>query len=76
MRGAQELKTLAGALGLQAPRRAELDEAASIASSRSGRRPGAQRNFKRADEIRAEIEQLGAILEDKPAGTGWRWKGR
>ena len=35
-----------------------------------------QKNFKRADEIRAEIEQLGAILEDKPGSTGWRWKGR
>jgi cysteinyl-tRNA synthetase len=35
-----------------------------------------QRNFKRADEIRGEIERLGAILEDKPSGTVWRWKGR
>jgi len=28
------------------------------------------------DEIRAEIERLGAILEDKATGTVWRWKGR
>ena len=76
VRGAQELKTLAGALGLQAPRRAGLDEARIdrlIAERTEARR---QKNFKRADEIRAEIEQLGAILEDKPGSTGWRWKGR
>jgi cysteinyl-tRNA synthetase len=34
------------------------------------------RDFRRADEIRAEIERLGAILEDKPTGTVWRWRGR
>jgi cysteinyl-tRNA synthetase len=75
-RGALELKTLAGALGLAAPRRQDLDEARIdrlIAERTEARR---QRDFRRADEIRAEIEQLGAILEDKPTGTGWRWKGR
>jgi cysteinyl-tRNA synthetase len=76
VRGAEELKALAGALGLRGPRRGELDEAritALIADRQEARR---QRNFKRADEIRAEIEGLGAILEDKPTGTVWRWKGR
>jgi cysteinyl-tRNA synthetase len=34
------------------------------------------RDFRRADEIRTEIERLGAILEDKPTGTVWRWRGR
>ena len=29
---------------------------------------------RRADEIRAEIDQLGAIVEDKATGTEWRWK--
>jgi cysteinyl-tRNA synthetase len=75
-RGAEELRTLAGALGLQGPRRGGLDEARIeqlIAERAAARR---ERNFKRADEIRGEIEQLGAILEDKPAGTIWRWKGR
>jgi cysteinyl-tRNA synthetase len=76
VRGAEELKTLAGALGLQGPRRAGLDEDAVnrlIAERTEARR---QRNFARADEIRGEIEGLGAILEDKPTGTVWRWKGR
>jgi cysteinyl-tRNA synthetase len=75
-RGAQELQTLASALGLQAPRRAGLDEAEVnrlIAERTEARR---QRNFKRADEIRAEIDRLGAILEDKATGTVWRWKGQ
>ena len=76
VRGAEELRTLAGALGLQGPRRGGLDEARIdqlIAERMEARR---QRNFKRADEIRAEIDGLGAILEDKPTGTVWRWKGR
>jgi cysteinyl-tRNA synthetase len=76
VRGAAELQALAGALGLRGPRRAGLDEAridGLIAERTEARR---QRNFKRADEIRAEIEQLGAILEDKPTGTVWRWGGR
>jgi cysteinyl-tRNA synthetase len=76
VRGAEELKTLAGALGLRGPRRGQLDEGridALIAERGEARR---QRDFKRADEIRAEIEQLGAVLEDKPTGTVWRWRGR
>jgi cysteinyl-tRNA synthetase len=76
VRGAAELRGLAGALGLRGPRRQDLDETrvtALIAERQDARR---QRNFKRADEIRAEIERLGAVLEDKPTGTVWRWKGR
>jgi cysteinyl-tRNA synthetase len=76
VRGARELQTLAGALGLRGPRRGRVDEAridGLIAERTEARR---QRNFKRADEIRAEIAELGAILEDKPTGTVWRWKGR
>src|SRR5262245_23966038 len=75
-RGAQELKTLAGALGLQGPRRAGLDEARINRLIEERAEARRQKNFKRADEIRAEIEQLGAVLEDKPGSTGWRWKGR
>ena len=30
------------------------------------------RDFKRADEIRAEIAAKGVVLEDGPAGTTWR----
>jgi cysteinyl-tRNA synthetase len=75
-RGAEELKILAGSLGLQGPRRGDLDEARidRLIEERAVARRN--RNFKRADEIRAEIDQLGAILEDKPGGTVWRWKGR
>jgi cysteinyl-tRNA synthetase len=75
-RGAQELKTLAGALGLHGPRRAGLDEARINRLIEERTEARRQKNFKRADEIRAEIEQLGAVLEDKPGSTGWRWKGR
>jgi cysteinyl-tRNA synthetase len=76
VRGAEELKALAGALGLQGPRRGGLDQARieRLIEERTVARR--ERNFKRADEIRAEIEQLGAVLEDKATGTVWRWKGR
>ncbi len=30
------------------------------------------RNFKRADAIRAQLEEHGVILQDTPAGTTWR----
>jgi len=34
-----------------------------------------RRDWRRADEIRAEIESLGALVEDAPAGTHWKWRG-
>jgi cysteinyl-tRNA synthetase len=76
VRGAEELKTLAGALGLQGPRRGGLDEAQINRLIEERTEARRQRNFRRADEIRGEIERLGAMLEDKPTGTVWRWKGR
>jgi cysteinyl-tRNA synthetase len=76
VRGARELQTLAGALGLQGPRRGGLDESTVNRLIEERAEARRQRNFKRADEIRGEIERLGAILEDKPSGTAWRWKGR
>jgi cysteinyl-tRNA synthetase len=74
--GAAELEELAGAVGLQGPRRAGLDEAQidRLIEERAAARR--DRDFRRADEIRTEIERLGAILEDKPTGTVWRWRGR
>ena len=72
--GARELRELAGVLGLHGPRRAELDQARleRLIDERAEARR--QRNWRRADEIRAEIDQLGAIVEDKATGTEWRWK--
>src|SRR5262245_32525913 len=72
--GARELKALAGVLGLSGPRRGDLDEERlkRLIDERTEARR--QRNWKRADELRAEIEQLGAIVEDKASGTEWRWK--
>jgi cysteinyl-tRNA synthetase len=32
------------------------------------------RDWKRADEIRAKIESLGAVLTDTPSGTEWEMK--
>jgi cysteinyl-tRNA synthetase len=32
-------------------------------------------NYAEADRIRAEIDKLGAVPEDRPDGTStWRWK--
>jgi len=76
VRGAEELKTLAGALGLVGPRRGGLDEGQINRLIEERTEARRQRKFQRADEIRGEIERLGAILEDKPTGTVWRWKGR
>ena len=72
--GARELRELAGVLGLHGPRRAELDQARleRLIDERAEARR--QRNWRRADEIRAEIDQLGAVVEDKATGTEWRWK--
>jgi cysteinyl-tRNA synthetase len=73
--GARELEELAAVLGLHGPRRGDLDEERlkRLIDERTEARR--QRNWKRADELRAEIEQLGAIVEDKATGTEWRWKG-
>jgi cysteinyl-tRNA synthetase len=76
VRGAAELKVLAGVLGLTGPRREGLDEARidELLDERAEARR--RRDFARADQIRGEIERLGAVLEDKPGGTVWRWKDR
>jgi cysteinyl-tRNA synthetase len=34
-----------------------------------------ERQWARADEIRADLEQMGTRIEDTPAGTRWKWRG-
>ena len=31
-------------------------------------------NFELADSTRAELDEMGIVLEDTPDGTVWRWK--
>jgi cysteinyl-tRNA synthetase len=76
VRAAEELRALAGVLGIRGPRRGALDEARIEGLIRERADARRQRNWLRADEIRAEIERLGAVLEDRSTGTEWRWKGR
>jgi cysteinyl-tRNA synthetase len=75
--GVDELARLARALGLF-ERRATLDgpppEARRLASARDEAR--ARRDFKRADELRQEIAQLGWLVEDTPSGSRLTPKGR
>jgi len=33
-----------------------------------------QKDFARADELRAKLDEIGIVLEDKPDGTQWRMK--
>ena len=33
-----------------------------------------EKNWKRADEIRAEFDAMGVVLEDTPSGTRWKQK--
>jgi cysteinyl-tRNA synthetase len=77
------LKALGGTIGfLQADPEAflkggaagdDLDVDAKITERLAAR---AAKNFKRADEIRVELEAAGIVLEDKPGGkTEWRKKG-
>jgi cysteinyl-tRNA synthetase len=76
VRGTRELATLAHVLGLTAPRpnvgglSPELTERiAALIKERAEARE--RRDWKRADEIRASIESLGAIIKDTPSGTEW-----
>ena len=49
--------------------RAEIDPL--VAERDEARR---RRDWKRADEIRAQLEALGVAVEDTPSGKKWKWK--
>jgi cysteinyl-tRNA synthetase len=46
------------------------DEIAAAIKNRNTAR--AERDFARADDIRAALQKKGVILQDSPAGTTWR----
>ncbi|MBI4562354.1 MAG: cysteine--tRNA ligase [Candidatus Rokubacteria bacterium] len=80
VRGARELAALAQVLGLLEPKSrieelpAELSERiASLIGERDEARR--RRDWRRADEIRSVLEQLGLVVKDTPSGTEWEWRG-
>jgi cysteinyl-tRNA synthetase len=80
IRGAGELSSLARVLGLNEPKpkirdlpRALSDRITALIQERTEARE--RRDFRRADEIRTQLEQLGVLVRDTPAGPEWEWKG-
>jgi cysteinyl-tRNA synthetase len=57
----------AGAVEIDAAFRARVE---SLLSRRGEARR--QRNFSEADRLRAELQQMGVLLEDTPHGTTWK----
>ena len=73
-RGIRDLADLIGVLGIGAPRREELPSETrqrieALIRERAEARQ--RRDWQRADEIRAEVDALGAVLQDSPSGTTW-----
>jgi cysteinyl-tRNA synthetase len=78
--GVQSLAAMLTALGLSEPKPAsagvpaELSERiAGLIKARADAR--ARRDWKRADDLRAELARLDVTLKDTPQGTDWEWKG-
>jgi cysteinyl-tRNA synthetase len=78
--GARGLATMLAALGLTEPRAAaggvpaELNaRIVELVRARAAAR--ASRDWKRADELRAELARLEVAVKDTPQGTDWEWKG-
>jgi cysteinyl-tRNA synthetase len=80
VRGARALKTLLEALGLAEPKppigeipKDLSDKVVGLIRARAQARTS--RDFKRADEIRAELAALEVTVKDTPQGAEWEWKG-
>jgi cysteinyl-tRNA synthetase len=77
--GAQSLASMLKALGFAEPRSgsdvpAELSaQIVGLIRARADAR--AARDWKRADELRAELARLDVTVKDTPQGTDWEWKG-
>lgn len=73
--GVRELSSMLRVLGFSEPHRDELPPAlreqieARIRERAEARR---RRDWRRADQLRAEVEAMGFVLEDGPKGTTWR----
>jgi cysteinyl-tRNA synthetase len=80
VRGARVLAARLGALGLTEPRPADADVPAEIRERivslvRARAEARRRRDFTRADELRAELADLGVTVKDTAQGTDWEWKG-
>jgi len=78
-RGAREFSSLARALGLREPKPRIQGLSPEVSQQivlliRERAEARRNRDWKRADEIRAKIESLGAVLTDTPSGTEWEMK--
>jgi cysteinyl-tRNA synthetase len=78
--GARELTTLLEALGLTEPRPASAGVPAELSARiigliRARADARTSRDWKRADELRAELASLDVTVKDTPLGTDWEWKG-
>jgi cysteinyl-tRNA synthetase len=78
--GVATLRTLARAVGLLeravTPAGPSAETEARITALVSERDEARRaRNWKRSDELRAELASLGVTVEDTPSGSRWTWKG-
>jgi cysteinyl-tRNA synthetase len=79
VRGAKALAEMLGVLGFREPKPAVVeiprevsDRVAGLVRARAEAR--AKRDWKRADELRAELARLDVTVKDTPQGTDWEWK--
>jgi len=80
VRGARGLASLLAALGFTGPSapttavpRELGEQIVSLIRARADAR--SRRDWKRADELRAELASLDVSVKDTPQGTDWEWKG-